>query len=384
MTSRQPIWITGTTELSPEELPDFSDPIVANAVAIHRAAADADIRPTSIDAILTYDSLTTPHLMQATKVAEYAGITPAFASTLGAGGATPLFGVAVAAGLIRSGWATTVAIAHSDTRASLKPRANVIVQMANIVGNREFEDPFGAIVPTLYSLLASWLLSETDVEREDLATIAVDTRAWAQLNSNARMTTTLTLDDVLTAPTIAGPLGRYDCCLVTDFSGAVIVSGDPPETSRNARLVGVGGAATHEAVTQMPNDPLAPPRWTAERVYRDSGLGPDDVDVAFLYDSFTVTVALQVIAYGLDHGRGVRHLLSEVGIGPGGGFPVNTHGGLLSASTSGIFHLIEAVHQIRGEAGPRQIDGARVALVTGIGGVLSHNCALILEAGRDA
>jgi hypothetical protein len=136
--------------------------------------------------------------------------------------------------------------------------------------------------------------------------------------------------------------------------------------------------ASHDEITQMPEDPLAPVRLAAEHLYRNAGIGPTDIDAAYLYDSFTITVALQLLAYGLDRGRGLPNLIRSVGIGPDGGFPVNTHGGMLSASTGGIFHLIEAVRQLRGQASARQIGHPHTILVTNVGGIFSHHSAVVL------
>jgi acetyl-CoA acetyltransferase len=367
-------WITGVAEVPRAELPQLGEPIAANAVAIARAAGDAGVPLTSIDIVLTYDALLQPHVMQASKVAEYLGIQPAYASTIGAGGASPLFAVVLAASLLQCGVARTVAIAHSDFRASSASRSEVQEKMASVVGNPEFEDPLGPIVPTLYGLLADWLIADGDVAREDLASIAAQTRAWAGLNPNAHARQPITEAEVLASPTIAGPLGRLDCCLVTDFSGALILSAEPPDRTRAVSLAGVAGAVSHEEMTQLPEHPLSPIRRTAAALYQDAGRGPADIDAAFLYDSFTITVAAQLLAYGL---------LWDNGIGPGGVLPVNTHGGLLSATTSGVFHVIEAVRQLRGEAGERQVPGLGTALVTGVGGVLSHHCAAILEGPDD-
>jgi acetyl-CoA acetyltransferase len=149
------------------------------------------------------------------------------------------------------------------------------------------------------------------------------------------------------------------------------------------RVLATAGAASHEEICQMPDDPMAAALDVADRLYHAAGRGPADVDLACLYDSFTVTVALQVLAYGLDGGRGLHALVGTTGTGPGGGLPINTHGGLLSGTTSGIFHLVEAVRQLRGEAGGRQVDGARIALVTNVGGAFSNHFATIHERDGD-
>ncbi len=125
--------------------------------------------------------------MQANRIADYLGITLSYASTIGAGGATPAFMVAVAMSLIKAGLAETIAIGHSDLRSATGPSAGVIRQMASVVGNPQFEDPFGPMMPTLYALLANWMIEAGHGTREDLAAIAVQIRAWATLNPNAHM-----------------------------------------------------------------------------------------------------------------------------------------------------------------------------------------------------
>jgi acetyl-CoA acetyltransferase len=365
--------LTGVAALGADELAACSGPVEANALAVAAALDDAGIDRGAVDAVLTYDSIVAPDIMQANRVAEYLGLAPSYAATVGSGGATPAAAVALAIGLVEAGLARNVVFAHADLRAAVKREA--VGRMAAVVGNPEFEAPFGPIVPTLYSFLAQWLIESGRATREDLARIAVQTRAWATLNPAAKMRAPLTVEEVLDAPPVAGPLGRYDCCLITDFAGALVVSGEPGEV----RILAAAGAATHEEILQMnADDPLAAPTALAAELYERAGIAAADLDLAYLYDSFTITTALQLLAYGLDRGEGLGALLADPGIGPGARLPVNTHGGLLSATTSGLFHLVEAVRQLRGEADDRQVDGARTALVTNIGGVFSNHAALVL------
>jgi len=374
--------VAGISEMSKAELADYRDPVSANAMSVAHAARDAGIDVHKIDVVFTYDSLVAPDILQANRVAEYLGVRPRMAATIGAAGASPMTALALACDLLRTGTARTVAIAHSDLR-SVAGRDRVIAIMAANVGNVEFEAPFGPIIPTMYSLLADWLAGEGLVTAADLADIAVQARRWAALNPNAARTRPISHAEVLAAPRVAGLFGKYDCCLVTDFSGAVILrsapgAGPPPVVVRS-----VAGLGSHEELSQIdPVRPMAAVEQTASAVFEAAAVGPDEISMAFLYDCFTSTVAQQLIAYGLTRERPLSWLLRDIGIGPGGGLPVNTHGGLLSATTSGIFHLIEAVRQLRGSAGARQVDGASLALVTNLGGLFSNHCAAILEASR--
>jgi acetyl-CoA acetyltransferase len=377
------VWITGVCELRPEAIAACEEPIEAAALALTGAARDAGLHaPAAIDGLLVYDSITTPHLMAASKLAEYLGLRPAYAATVGAGGASPVFALILAAGLVRLGAARTVAVVHADLRGGAGRRADVISRMAGIVGHPQFEDPLGPTVAGLYGLLAAWLLHERAATPADLAEIAVSARAWAAANPAAHQRAPLSEREVLEAPRVAGPLGRLDCCLITDLAGSVIVSREPPGAGAvGVRLIGSGGAVTHEEISQLDVvDPLAGARAAAAAVYAASGLSAAEIDAAYLYDSFTVTVALQLLAYGLDRGAGLHDLLRRTGTGPGGRLPVNTHGGLLSAVTGGLSHVIEAVRQLRGQATGRQLDGVRHALVTGVGGVFSHHAAIVLGA----
>lgn len=376
------MWITGICELAPDQLAGCETPIEAGALALAGATQDAGLgRPAELDALLVYDSITTPHLMAASKLAEYLGLRPAHASTVGAGGASPVFAVILAAGLISLGAARSVAVVHADLRGGAGRREAVMSRMASIVGHPEFEDPLGPTVASVYGLLAAWLLDQRAATPQDLAEVAVSARAWAAGNPTAHRRDPLTERDVLDAPRVAGPLGRHDCCLITDMAAAVIVSAE--EGERGVRLLGTGGGVTHEEVSQLDlRDPLAGARAAADAVYAAAGLEARAIDAAYLYDSFTVTVALQLLAYGLDRGAGLRELLHVRGTRPGGALPVNTHGGLLSAVTGGLSHVVEAVRQLRDEAVGRQVEGLRHALVTGVGGVFSHHAALILEAAR--
>ncbi len=370
------VWVTGVAELENGTLP--GDPLTANAMALTAAAADAGIDLGEIDGVFVYDSFTAPHPMHATKVAEYLGIAPQYALNICSGGATPLTGVALGAALLRTGVCRHIAVLHSDMRSSGGAADSMIKLMPNIAGNAEYEVPFGPLVPTLYSFLADWMLNEWDVERRHLAAVAVAAREWGALNPNAIKRTPLTIDEVLEAPRVAGALGRYDCCLITDFSGALIVSAEATG-GRSVRVAGLAGAAVNDEILQMPHDPIASARACADRLYEDAGIAPAEIDLFYPYDSFTATTLLQLGAYGLDQGKGLAHLVDDVGIGPGGGLPVNTHGGLLAGLTGGLFLAVEAVRQLRGEAGDRQVHDARNALVTNVGGVFGHHSAAIFQ-----
>jgi acetyl-CoA acetyltransferase len=219
---------------------------------------------------------------------------------------------------------------------------------------------------------------------EQLAEIAVAARKWASLNPLAAMRGPLTIQDVLASPMMCTPLHLRDCCLVNDGGGAVIIT--TAERARNLRkkpvwVLGCGEAHTHRSITGMADLTVTPARDSGERAFRAAGLSPSDIDVLELYDSFTITVLLQLEDLGFcPKGEGGRFVEGQR-LAPGGLRPANTNGGGLSCLHTGmfgIFLLIEAARQLRGECGSRQVPAARTALCNGIGGSLASSGTVIL------
>jgi acetyl-CoA acetyltransferase len=208
------------------------------------------------------------------------------------------------------------------------------------------------------------------------------------MNEKAMMHEPITIADVLNSRWVAEPLHLLDCCLVTDGGGAVVVT--TAERARNARttpvwVLGHGEAHTHNTIASMPDLATHQAAVASGRdAFAMAGLSPADIDVAEIYDSFTITVVMTLEALGFC-GRGEGGaFVSNQRTAPGGPFPMNTNGGGLSychPGMYGIFLLIEATRQLRGECGPRQVEGARIALAHGTGGVLSSGSTVIL--GKD-
>jgi acetyl-CoA acetyltransferase len=224
--------------------------------------------------------------------------------------------------------------------------------------------------------------------REQLAEVAVAARAWANLNPAAFAHGPLTRGDVLASRMVSDPLTVRDCCLVTDGGGAcVLVRADrardrprPP-----VYVLGAAGAGWHRAISAMPDLTITAAADSGPRAFAMAGLTPGDVRLAMLYDAFTVNTILFLEDLGFcPKGEGGRFVEGGA-IGPGGRLAVNTNGGGLSCvhpGMYGMFLILEAVTQLRGEAGERQVPGLDVALVHGNGGVLSSQCTALL--GREA
>jgi acetyl-CoA acetyltransferase len=241
-----------------------------------------------------------------------------------------------------------------------------------------------------YALAASRHMHEFGTTGEQLAQIAVDARRWASGNPRARHRDPITIDDVLASPMVASPLHKLDCCLVTDGAGAVVLTSADRAASLAkppALVLGTGTCHTHSMISEMPNLTTTGAVVSGAEAFAEAGIGPADVDVLQLYDSFTITVLLLLEDLGFcPKGEGGPFVADGV-LGPGGTLPANTTGGGLAYTHPGmfgIFLLVEAVRQLRGECGDRQVPGAEVALAHGSGGALSAMSTTILGAEATA
>jgi acetyl-CoA acetyltransferase len=195
----------------------------------------------------------------------------------------------------------------------------------------------------------------------------------------------ITVDDVLGAKPIADPLGLLDCCLISDAGGAFIVT--TPEhakrfTGKPVHLLGIGECHTHEHLISADSLTHFGAERSGQAAYAMAGLGPQDIDVALLYDCFTIVPIIELEELGFCK-RGEGGAFFEAGKAAiGSQLPVNTHGGMLShahaGAVGGLMGIVEAVRQLRGGLGPRQVAGAEVALVHNEGGILSSHCSIVL------
>jgi acetyl-CoA acetyltransferase len=353
--------------------------------AVLDALADAGVRHDDVDAIFMGYPWEEPALMPAVSLAERLGVEPRIADTVSLGGASPAAMVARAAGALQSGACEVAVVAASSTRASGIGRERAIEALRDVV-HPDAEAPFGAYIPVLYAVAAQRHMEAFGTTSEQLAMVACHQRRFASTCPGATMTKPLAVADVLASNMIASPLHLFDCCLVTDFSGALVLTADDRPTLK-PRVAVAGWGESHSPVTAVLRRDLEAPgaaRRSAEVAYASSGLAPEDIDFAELYDSFTITVLLGLEALGLCPAGGGGAFVEAGHTAPGGRLPVNTHGGMLSFGTGGMYHLNEAVAQLRGERA--QGDAApRAGIVTGIGGVLSSFVTLLLTsetAGR--
>jgi acetyl-CoA acetyltransferase len=354
-----------------------------HAEAASNALAHANLGLGDVDALFTCGLDFMPSLM----VSEYLGLTPRYSSSDSIGGSSFVAHVHEAVRAIESGACDVALITHGETRRSNR-RRGVQTRPTHLdpwLPDWQWERPYGvAAPPAAYALAATRHMHQYGTTTEHFAEIAVATRSWASLNPRAYSQKPLTLDEVLAAPYLVYPFRPTDCCLVTDAGGAVLLTSLARARTLGVPVVEVLGSAvahTHYGISQMPDLTTTPAALSGAQAFRQAGLAPADIDVAELYDSFTYTALVQLEDLGFcGKGEG-GEFVSGQRTAVGGDFPLNTSGGGLSYTHPGmfgIFLLIEAVRQLRGDCGPRQVADAEVALVNGMGGYRSSSATAIL------
>lgn len=378
--------IVGAADTEVGVIPDYGATQLC-VDAARRVLDDAGITKDQIDGLITCNSMAEPYMYHAEMIAEYLQIFPRYCMAIGAGGATAFSILQHAASAIVTGVCDTILISMADSlRSGLSRDQAMLIQSST--GHAQFESPYGPTVPAYYALIAQAHMHEYGTTEEQLAGIAVACRNHAVLNPAAQMREPISVDDVLNSRMIADPLHLLDCSLVSDGGAAVIMTSaerakDFPQQA--VYLLGVGEGHGHEHISQAQNLTTSTAVESGKRAFEMAGLTPKDIDMAQLYDCFTPTVLIELEDLGFC-AKGEAGAFVEAGeIELGGSLPVNTHGGLLSHSHPGnpgsMFHLTEAIIQLRHQAGKRQVQDAEVALVHAQGGIMSSHCTLIL--GRD-
>jgi acetyl-CoA acetyltransferase len=320
--------------------------------------------------------------MPALSAGEYLGVRPRYSDATQQGGSSFVAHLQHAAAAIAAGLCEVALIVYGSTQR-LVGRASASVQELD-----PYEAPYAPVNPvTAYALAAARHMHEFGTTPEQLAEVAVSARAWAMRNPRAWSRGDLTIEDVLAAPRVCAPLGVRDCCLVTDGGAAAVVvgadrAGDLPKPA--VRLLGAGEAHFHRHIAQMPDLTRTAAADSGARAFAAAGLTPDDVDVLELYDAFTITPILFLEDLGFCAKGDGGPFVADGRTRPGGALPMNTNGGGLSYCHPGMYGLllvVEAVRQLRGECGDRQVPDAEVALVHGNGGVLSSQCTALLGRG---
>ncbi|MBE9375884.1 thiolase [Saccharopolyspora sp. HNM0983] len=375
MTLRGTTAVAGVAESDLGEVAPGLTPLDLVGQATTRALADAGIPKSDVDGLFTASSY---YPMSGMDTAEYLGIHPSYVDGSTIGGSSFVSHLLHAAAAIEAGLCSTALIVYGSTQRSDGGR------LVSPSKPNPYEAPYKPRYPiSMYAMAAARHMHEYGTTREQLADVAVAARQWAQLNPAAFERGPLSRQDVLDARMISDPLTTRDCCLVTDGGGAVVLTS--AERARDlaatpAYLLGAGEATWHRNISEMPDLTTTAARDSGRRAFAMAGLGPQDIDVVELYDAFTINPVLFLEDLGFCAKGEGGPFVAEGMIAPGGKLPVNTNGGGLSychPGMYGIFTIIEAVRQLRGTCGERQVPGAETAVAHGNGGVLSSQVTAV-------
>ena len=346
------------------------------------ACADAGISLREIDGLATC-SVTSG--MWGMAVAESLAIRPKFLDSTMIGGSSFVEHLLPAMLALDAGICNAVLVCYGSTQRSGTVNRAAIASARKLLDAQPYEHPYGPAAPApSYALAAARHMHQYGTTREQLAEVAVAARRWAGLNPEAQMRDPLTIEDVIGARMVADPLTVRDCCLVTDGAGAFVLTRADRARDLARPPVHVLGNATaiwHRQISSLPDLTVTAASESGARAFEMAGITAKDADVVELYDAFTINTILFLEDLGFcPKGEGGR-FVADGAIAPGGRLPVNTNGGGLSCvhpGMYGIFIMIEAVRQLRGECGERQVNGARIAVVNGNGGVLSSQSTAVL------
>ena len=377
--------IVGIGEL-PQGRSNLPTTMALHKALASRALTDAGLHLSDIDAVLTVSPRSDPYLIHAAALAEYFGIQPNVAFTVEAGGAAPMAMLEAASGLIANGTSQVVLVVAADMPmggVSREAYVNTLTEAGPV--HPDLERPYGPSVPSLFAMVARAYMQRYGATPDHFAAVALQNRTAAQAHPNAHQREPLSYDDYFASRLIADPLRLLDCAPVSDGGGALVVTSS--ERAKDLRQMPVEVLGTGFSVGQMHLSAAASLTEfnggaAMTQAMRSSGTGRGDIDVALIYDCFSIAMLINLEDLGFAKRGEAGDAFTAGHFASTGQLPVNTHGGLLShghpARAGGIGNVIEAVCQVRGEADARQIDGAEIALAHGMGGAFgTHGVALM-------
>ena len=378
MTSRPGVIIAGAAETDAiGKLPDKST-LQLHIEAAVNAVADAGLTLRDIDGIATVSA---PGPVQ---VAHALGITPTYLDGTGVGGTSFLLHVRHAAAAIRAGYARTVLITHGESGRSRVGAAPFPRGGGSSIPG-QFEAPYGTMGPTTaFTIPALRYMKEYGLTHEQLAYVAVAQRKWAARNPRAMFRDLITVDDVLASRLVAWPFHLLECCLVTDGGGALVVtSADRAAEFRKpaVHVLGTGEAAEAPMISQLADftDSQAF-RLAGQAAFAEAGITTADVRHLMIYDAFAHVPIYGLEALGFTAKGEAGAFIAEGNTEPGGRLPLNTNGGGLSYTHTGMYGMFaiqEGVRQVRGEA-PAQVPDADISVILGNGGMFATAGVLVL------
>lgn len=378
----KPVYVAGVAESPLGNVVDQSE-LSMVALAANEALAEAGMSFRDVDGVFS----TYMGEYSSVHVAEYLGVSPRYADSTNIGGASFEAFLHHSMLAVAGGRCEVALVAYASRQRSRRSRRGALSIDASLAG--QFEAPHGLQRPIgYYALSAARHMHQYGITLEHLSEVAVAARRWAQLNEKAWRREPLSIEDVMASPMISDPLRKADCCLVTDGGGALVVT--TAERARDAakkpiRILGAGEAHVQWHVSQSPDLTVTPAAISGREAFAMAGVVPDDIDVFEPYDNFTHSVILQLEDLGFC-GKGEGGAFVEGGaLAPGGRLPSMTSGGGLSychPGALGLLLIVEAVRQLRGECGLRQVPDARLALAHGVGGAAYSTGATVIMA-RD-
>jgi acetyl-CoA acetyltransferase len=377
------VYIAGVAETALGKVTHLSElGMVAEAAALALEEAGLGLR--DVDAIFT-NYMGEEGSVQ---LGEYLGVHPRYAESSDMGGASFEFFVHHAMLALAAGRCDVALIGYASRQRSRKNRKRAAAGLDGSLA-AQFEVPYGIHFPLgHYALSLARHMHQYGTTHEHLAHVALAARAWARLNPRAWAREPLTLDAVMASPMVADPLRKADCCLVTDGGGVVVMTRADrarDARARPVRVIGAGESHVQWHVAQCPDLTVTPGAVSGRAAFAMAGITPADVDVFQPYDNFTHAVLLYLEDLGFCAKGEAGDFVAAGNLLPGGALPSMTSGGGLSychPGALGILLLIEAVRQLRGEAGDRQVPDARVAVAHGTGG-LAFSTASTVVLARD-
>ena len=372
--------IVGIGEGSILGAPTGSTPLDLIGQAAAEALADAGLTKNDVDGLFGASAY---YPFVNLNVGEYLGIRPRFTDSTNSGGSSFVSHLFHASLAIHAGLCDVALITYGSTQKSDGGKLKSPSETLPYEAGARMRYPIGA-----YALAASRHMFEFGTTRRQLAEVAVAARAWAHLNPSAARREPLSLDDVLNSRMVSTPLTVRDCCLVTDGAGAVVVTSAERAADLRSRPVfflGAGEAHWQRNISQQADLTTTAATESSARAYAMAGVRPADIDVVELYDAFSINTLLFLEDLGFCNKGEGGSFVEGGAIAPAGRLPVNTNGGGLSyghPGMYGIFLVTEAVCQLRGTAGDRQVRAPHHALVHANGGVLSSQVTAILGVDR--
>jgi len=360
---------------------DTKTPYELHYQAASRAIADAGLTKADIDGFASSGM----GLLAPVEIAEYLGLRPTWADGTGVGGSTWEFMVEHATAAILAGHVEVVVLVYgSTTRADLKARRRGANLSFGGRGPVQFDAPFGHSLIAKYAMATRRHMHEFGTTVEQLAEIAVSTRYNASFNPEAFYRDPITIDDVLSSRMIADPLTKLHCCIRSDGGGAVVLTTE--ERARDCAkqpvwVLGTGETTSHTTMSEWEDFTESPACRSGKLAFERAGVRPEDIDVCEIYDAFTSMVLETFEALGFCKAGEGGPFVEDGKMRIGGALPTNTDGGGLShchPGMRGMFLLVEAARQLRGEAHGRQVENAKLACVNGTGGWFSTASTVIL------